>query len=229
MVGTALSTFIINMDRDTERLHNVSRQFERAGLRFTREPAVDGTAVPNDLRPYFFDTCKTSLKPGEIGCYASHLSIMRRIVEHATAPVVLICEDDIEIPSDFATIVDEVLEKVLSGWDIIRLSSRPKRAVVPVVTLTGGRSISLYSKGPVGTGAYLINRSGARKFLLPEVRTRAIDNDMKRGWHFGHKMYGVVPPPAVQVPGRTSTIRAMGGRRKGVGGLRRAGSVTEIA
>lgn len=116
---------------------------------------------------------------------------------------------------DFRSIVAEVLTKAPAGWDIIRLSSPPKRAIVPVATLSSGHTIAIYSRNAYNTGAYLISLGGARKLLRPEYRTLAIDNDMKRTWHFGRAMYGLVPAPAVHSNEVPSTIMGMGGRKAG--------------
>jgi glycosyl transferase, family 25 len=193
----AIPVFLINLDRDQDRLRYMQYQLAVAGLRFTRVPAVLGAEVPEDLQPYFWDTGTgriSPLKPGEIGCYASHLVILQEVASGTLGPAVLVLEDDLQFAPDFAQALASLLSNLPKTWDIIRLSNPPKRAYVPVLDLGLGRELVRYSKIPNNTGAYLISPSGAKRFLQPSLRLRAIDEEMRRPWSTGLDTYGVVPP-----------------------------------
>lgn len=78
----AVPVMLINLDRSTDRLARMQREFDRAGVRFERFPAVHGTDLPGSVRSYFCDASGRVISPlpaGEIGCYASHLAIWQRI------------------------------------------------------------------------------------------------------------------------------------------------------
>lgn len=187
---------LINLDRDAARLAHMARRLEAAGLAFERVPAVLGAQLPADLAPFFAGT--TALKPGEIGCYASHLAIHRRIAAGEFGPAVLVLEDDLDFGPGFGATLAAILARLPAGWDVVRLSNPPKRAYVPVAALPGGAEIVRYSKIPNNTGASLVSPSGAAKMLaMANPRRRAVDEDMRRPWLNGLDTYGVVPPPIV--------------------------------
>src|SRR5262245_39356645 len=91
-------TVVINLERDKARLAAVAAEFARHGMAFERFAAAEGLAVPAGLRNYFFDVegrPAPTLTKGEIGCYASHLSLWQRVACGQYPDATLICEDDI--------------------------------------------------------------------------------------------------------------------------------------
>lgn len=207
-------SFVINLDRSKDRLAAMAEQFSRAGMAFERIPAVDGNKLPESVRPYFCDrTGKivSSLRPGEMGCYASHIVAWQRMAGGEYGPAVLVCEDDIRLPDDFPDLLAEIIAKAPVAWDLIRLSSISKRAVVQIAKLSGGYRLVRYSRQPTLSGASLISASGARKLLAPMLRHRAVDQDLRRPWQFGVISYGVEPRPVEQLFDQ-SIIDTSGGR-----------------
>ena len=104
-----MKIFVINLERDKEKLAFVRRQMDALGLAFDREPAVDGRSLSEDARREavngFAWWCAVGrpIQPAEIGCALSHYSIYERIAES-----VCILEDDVELSPEFL----EVLERV---------------------------------------------------------------------------------------------------------------------
>jgi glycosyl transferase, family 25 len=199
-------------------------EFARIGLSFERFPAVNGTALPDAVRPYFCDAAGrvvSPLKPGEIGCYASHLALWQRIAAgvHGDGPV-LVCEDDLVLPDDLAPLLDEILARAPAGWDVIRLSSETRRRLVPVDNLQGRRMLVRFTRSPINSGAYLIARSGARKLSRPGLRRLPIDRDLSNPWAFGINELGLHPPIRQNV--MPSIIVPMGGRNLDRSQIRRA-------
>lgn len=84
---------VINLDCDTARLAHMRRQLSGVGLRYERFAALRGDALLADLARYF--PAGARLSSGEIGCYASHLAIMQRIVRGEIAQPLLVLEDDV--------------------------------------------------------------------------------------------------------------------------------------
>jgi len=90
------------------------------------------------------------------------------------------------------------IERLPSDWEIVRLSNPPKSAYMPVEKLEGGLEVIRYWRVPNNTGAYLINKKGAQKFLdVGAQRLRTIDVDMRRPWEHGMVTYGIVPAPFI--------------------------------
>ena len=189
--------FLINLETDTDRLLRMGREFKRIGLAYERISAIHGKQMPEYLKPYFFDregSVVGNLKQGEVGCYASHLhihhEILRRRLDWA-----LVLEDDLYISDELPVIIDHIL-KLPRDWDIIRLSNEAKKSFVKVGKLTDTHTLVKYSRIPNNTGAYLISAEGAAKFIqLNEPRRFPLDVDLRRGWQFGLRTFGVLPAP----------------------------------
>ncbi len=218
------SALLLNLDRDTARLAHMEKQLAQAGIAFTRQPGILGDAVPDDLRASFYEKSgkpKTTMKRGEIGCYASHLRALKRVAGGELGAAVLIMEDDLTLAPDLIDIIAEAQRRAPKGWDILRLSSPPRRAYVPVAKLGGARLLVRYSKIPTGAGAYLVTPEGARKFLQQGIRGLTFDDDLRRPWFHRMDTYGVVPPPALAGVFPSTIDSVEGGRfNKGISSRR---------
>jgi glycosyl transferase, family 25 len=202
------------MDRSAVRRADMDREFGRARMTYTRVCGVVGADLPPQIMPYFCDPSGrivTPLHPGEIGCYASHLLAWQQVATGDLGPAVLVCEDDIRLPENLAEVLSEIVTKAPAGWELMRLSSVPKRAVHLVIPLSGGRQIVRYSRHPALGGASLLTPIGARKLLAPGIRTVPVDQDLRRPWIFEIDAYGVEPRPIAQVD-ESSETDALGGR-----------------
>jgi glycosyl transferase family 25 len=200
----------------------MEHQLRNAGITAERICAIDGLAVAEDLRDYFFENGRlvSALKPGEVGCYASHLKALRTILAR-DLEYALILEDDALLPHDLTTVIEDVLASVPESWDFIHLCGEPRRAVKPVAPLKHRGTLVRYSRIPGGTVGYLISRKGARKFLTPSKRAWPIDTDFRRPWVFRLDAYGVVPKMIDHSEALASPIQALGGRARRRRGLPR--------
>jgi glycosyl transferase family 25 len=212
MRSASVPTYLINLDRDVERLQNMAEQLHSLGMSFDRVPAILGTDMPDWLRPYFLredGAIASELRHGEVGCYASHLMVMLRIACGQRPALVL--EDDLKIHAEFPEILDAV-DRLPAGWDIIRLSNDLKRGYAPVSKLSPKYQTVKFHRVPPSTGAYLITPKGAHKFLAWKgARRLPIDQDLRRIWECQLRTYGIYPQPILPNIGQ-STILAMGGR-----------------
>jgi glycosyl transferase family 25 len=209
----APATFYINRDCDGDRRENIERQLKAAGIAAERIDGVNGLAVPHDLREYFFENDKlcSSLKPGEVGCYASHLKALKTLLARGL-DYALVVEDDAILPHDLPQIVQTVLVNAPPAWDYIHLSGDVQRAFKPVASLGVTGKLVRYSRVPGGTVGYLISREGARKFLVPSKRIWPIDTDFRRPWTFRLDIFGVHPRVINHSDDLGSPIQALGGR-----------------
>lgn len=212
MSKRTVPVYLINLDKDTERLQLMTAQLDSLGLSFERVPAILGTDMPDWLRPYFLredGSIASELRIGEVGCYASHLQVLLRIAySHRPA---LVLEDDLRIQEDFPEIL-EAVESLPAGWDIIRLSNNLKRGYLPVSALSQRYQTVKFHRVPPSTGAYLITPKGAHKFLAWKgARRLPIDQDLRRVWDCRLATYGIYPQP-IQPDVCQSSIMAMGGR-----------------
>ena len=208
--------FLINLDEDTDRLSKMVEQLASLGLTFERIPAFRGSALPGWLKTQFFGDDGQHLSaqtPGEVGCYASHLAVCRRIVDEGIEGPVLVLEDDAELGKDFLEVLDQIA-RLPGDWEMVRLSSSPRSAYVPVVRLTSDHDLVRYWTLPSNTAGYLINREGAAKLQISsEKRLRPIDRDLRRFWETKLSTYGLVPPAIGQRAERSSIDRVSGRSR----------------
>lgn len=204
-----LSSIVINLDDDDARLRHMQKELEHAGLAFERFAAVRGADVPAPLRSYFPEIPSPRLlSEGEVGCYASHLAVCRRIADGEMTAPVLVLEDDVCLTKDFATAMDALLRALPANWDLVRLSNDPKHACLVIADLPG-RKLVRYSKVPTSAGAILWNTSGAKKFLRRNLRMLPLDQDLRMAWMWDLDTYGVVPAPALRDRCGPSRIDAM--------------------
>jgi glycosyl transferase family 25 len=189
---------VINLDRDVDRMTHMHLQLAACGLEFERFPAVRGDAIPTDLNAAYFlgrnDKEPVQLTKGELGCYASHLQIMKSFSQQTSQQLMLVLEDDVELPTSFSRLLIEIIAKLPTDWDIVRLSNTVKHAYAPMASLSNGSVISRCSVVPGSTGAYLISRTGALKFSRDEKRFLPVDQDLRRVWHWNLNTFVLTPP-----------------------------------
>jgi glycosyl transferase family 25 len=205
------SAFLLNLDRDTERLEHMRDQLKKAHISFERLSGILGDALPADLRSYFFaadGSPLTTMKRGELGCYASHVRALQLIASGAYGEAVLVMEDDLDIETGFRETLQEAFDRLPQKWDILRLSSPPRRAFLPVALLKGGRLLVKYSKIPNSAGAYVVTPQGAKKFLARGIRGLTFDDDLRRPWFHDLATFGIAPPP-IRAGVLSSTIDAI--------------------
>jgi glycosyl transferase, family 25 len=200
----SIPAIVINLDRSPDRLAHIKAEFARASMAFERFRAVDGCELPESVKPYFCDASGRIVSPltaGEIGCYASHLTIWQRIAAGKYGPAALVCEDDIALPDDLDGLLEAIPRAVSFGWDIVRLVDNDhlaERKALPLAPLPGTRALIRYWHLPMLAGGYLVSTAGARKLLRAGIRTHGVDADLRRPWIFGLDHYGVHPAPIEQ-------------------------------
>ena len=96
----------INLDRRPERRRNIEDELKRLGLKGTRISAVDGQSFSPEEQDYWMDRKNfntLSREPskvfGRVGCYLSHLKLMKYALDHRIEPL-LVLEDDCKFLCD---------------------------------------------------------------------------------------------------------------------------------
>lgn len=193
-VADELPVFYINRDCDAARRQSITDHLDAAQLKAERVSGVEGLNVPEHFHPFFFDgnVLHSKLKAGEVGCYASHLVAMERVVQRNLSHA-LILEDDAILPANIKETLADIIASLPKDWHIIHLCKDSNRAVKIVAQLEGNRRLVRYSRVPETTTGYLISRAGAEQFLKPIKRYWPIDTDFRQPWRFGLEIYGVTP------------------------------------
>jgi glycosyl transferase family 25 len=174
----------------------LEEQLASARLRAERVSAVDGSAVPDWLRPFY----DKQMSAGEIGCSASHLVIYRMMVERGL-PYALILEDDARLEKDCLTAIETAVMIAPRYWDVIRLIETSSRPVQHLAELGRGKSLVRYLRIPRSTTGLVVSQSGARKLLTPRHVKEPIDVEIRWPWQLDLNVYGIDPPPVTQASG----------------------------
>lgn len=121
--------FMVNLKRRPERRWKMEGSFRELGLDVEYFEAVDGREIDEkflnnweiDFLPGYADPYhKRPMTMGEVGCFLSHLSIWRRIVDENLQEV-LILEDDIRFEPFFRDRFSSLLAEVRyrGNWDLM--------------------------------------------------------------------------------------------------------------
>ncbi len=191
-----LPIYAINLDRSRERWQSLSDSAARQGLVLTRLSAVDGRSVPANERievseEGFRRLSGRVMRPGEYGCYRSHLTALDAIVASGV-PAAVIIEDDIEFGDRFMARAQALLAAV-PGAEVIKLINHRVRGFRARATSSEGDVIGRCLHGPQGSAAcYLVTAKGAEK-LARALRPMILpyDVDLERGWKTGAATYTV--------------------------------------
>ena len=203
--------YVINLDRDAERLASIRDNLARLGLAFERLPAVIGKEVPDweklvDPSAYAWRNRLDMPRAGEVGCYLSHLKAMEAFLR-TDAPWCVILEDDVEVLPACADVLRWLAEK--DDWDLVKLFHFHSGMPVKKRELVGGHRLVAHLTRTTSSAAYVVNRRAAET-LLRSMRpiTEQVDHALDRPWETGLRIRGVRPMPVVLAPvaHTTSTI-----------------------
>lgn len=173
----SIDIFIINLAKDTIKKEYMEKHLMDNGLSPVFIDAIYGENLTKDELEQCYNNKRAkvilgrSMGKNEIGCFLSHLSIYRKMIddkiEHA-----LILEDDIEINPELGNIINSIMK--LSGpWQIILLGHHSQSSRnIPTPESRWGK-ISLQGRFTLcrpcdlaqGAYGYLINLSGAKQLI----------------------------------------------------------------
>jgi glycosyl transferase family 25 len=227
-VGT-IGVYLINLDRSPDRLATMRRQLDALGLAFERVAAVDGAAVPDALthvdQDMYWRLHGSRARMGEIGCYLSHIKVMRRLLE-STHDYGLILEDDASLAPSLPRLLDRVAaDPPGRDWDVLKLESRRRGMPLRLRGLTEEHALCVNLFRSTGSAGYLLTRHAADAYLARLLPMRLpYDHAFDRGWHFGLRLREVRPLVVSGwdgVAAAGSTIVTPGVRREKARGLDR--------
>lgn len=202
--------YVINLDRDAERMASIRANLDALGLPFECLPAVMGKDVPEweklvDLPAYGWRNRLDMPRAGEVGCYLSHLKAMETFLR-TEAPWCVILEDDVEVLPACADVLRSLAEK--DDWDVVKLFNFHSGMPVRKRELVGGHHLVVHLTRTTSNAAYVVNRRAAET-LLKSMRpiSEQVDHALERPWETGLRVRGVRPLPVVLAPvAATTTI-----------------------
>ena len=158
--------FVINLDRNIDRLADIERRFAGFPVPPQRLPAIDGTRL---AQAAVAKLATPDAPRGTLGCFLSHAAAWERLLA-GTAACALVLEDDAQPLLVLPTRFDAL--DLPPNWDLIWVNQRMQPQSDPDAAtgfsihpvLPAVRSFPACHDAPGGDG-YLVSRQGARKLL----------------------------------------------------------------
>jgi glycosyl transferase, family 25 len=192
-----VATFLINLDRSPERLAAMAGQLDALHMTFTRIAAVDGRKVRPDDR---VDAHRYRLRhgrhvrPGEIGCYLSHLAAMQAFLATDASHALILEDDATLLPALPEVLAHATSREAVSTWDVLKLESRRRGFKLALLQLTSAHALCVNLFRSTGSAGYVLSRHAAQVYLdklLPIGQP--FDHAFDRGWFLGLRMREVAP------------------------------------
>ncbi|KAM9762402.1 procollagen galactosyltransferase 2 [Menidia menidia] len=167
--------FLINLKRRLDRRTRMLKTMAALGLQSTLVEAVDGKALNSsqlqalgiEMIPGYKDPYSGRvLTRGEIGCFLSHHSIWKKVIEQGLQKVLLL-EDDVRFEPRFKrrlqAIMDDI-ERVQLDWDLIYVGRKRMQVQQPEQSVEGVNNL-VEADYSYWTLAYALSQRGAKKLL----------------------------------------------------------------
>jgi glycosyl transferase family 25 len=202
--------YVINLDRDQERMATLDAHLRARGVDFVRVPAVLGKEVPDweklvDQKLYAIRNRRPSPRAGEIGCTLSHLKVLEVFLQ-TNEPWCVVLEDDVELRPDYAEVLQALGEQ--DDWDLVKLFSFHHGLPIRKRRLGGAHHLVVHLTRTTSSAAYAVNRRGAEALLKSMMPiTEQVDHALDRPWETGLRIRGIRPMPVtLSADALTSTI-----------------------
>jgi glycosyl transferase family 25 len=198
-----LTVWVVSLEESVDRRIEVARSLHDIDLPFQFFPAVDGCRLCSDeLRSIYSeeDARRAIGRPmtaGEIGCSLSHLAVYQGMIE-ANLDGLVVLEDDARAEVGLRFVLErmnqwphdwEVMYLYHLGNDANHISLRGRSA------LGSQHRIVRFSDRPLGTVAYAIRASAARKMLRAGFPVSAPADELLNGYAIPVDLhrYGIHP------------------------------------
>ena len=123
-MNTIDKIFIINLDKDIDRLNDSYKQLKKYNINnYERYPAINGNKLSNnELNKYTSILGKIIASKSMVGCGISHINIWKKIVNEKINRC-LILEDDFILVDDFLNKFNNLIVKIPINTDLLFLTS----------------------------------------------------------------------------------------------------------
>lgn len=157
-----MKTYLINLDRSSERLSRMTGRFERINVPFTRIAAIDGLSLSDEaVNAFLYARRQRRWNYGEIGCFMSHLKAWQTLLDSGD-DYAAIFEDDAFVSSELTALLSSA-DWVPEDADIVRLETTFWSTEISKDCSRVSDRINLHRLFSLhhGAGAYIISRSAA--------------------------------------------------------------------
>lgn len=172
------NVYVINMDKDTDRLDKITKECNKFNIKFQRFTGIDSNTLSEKQKnKYITEFCKKYCTNGIIGCGISHIKIYKDVINNNYNNV-LILEDDIYFKEDFHSILNNTIDELPNDYDILYigyfgLSSKntynDHNYLLKILSNKKTEKNILKTiycpEFPLGTHAMIISNKGCKKLL----------------------------------------------------------------
>lgn len=163
-----MKSYLINLDKDKERLYFFDSNFKKFGMEFERVSAVDGRVMTEAEYQEFMRLRPRHNKDwsrGQMGCFLSHYSVWQKVAA-SEENFCAVFEDDIHISNDLNNILMDD-SWIADDIDIVRLetSTNRVRLTSKVILAHGHRNAYGVKSTSWCAGGYIISRKAAQKLI----------------------------------------------------------------
>ena len=127
-----LKVYLINLEKDVDRLNHMTKQLDQLGIEFERIDAINGREIAEINSPLWQKFNKTRsdkenglgrpLTYGEVGCSLSHLVCYEKLI-NSDLDCAIILEDDLLLDKNFWRAVESITSKgQRQHWNIIQFT-----------------------------------------------------------------------------------------------------------
>jgi len=208
--------YLINLDRDTDRLREFMGANGSLGLQIIRVPAILGKDIqvpPVDLEGYRrINAGGGPPKPAEVGCYLSHIKAMEYFLKNSE-PWCIIMEDDANLEPGSLTVLRSLGES--KAWDVAKLFYFHHGFPLRMQPLGENHHLTLHLSRTTSCAAYAITREAALKLtthLLPIKEP--VDHALDQGWDSNLRIRALYPRLADLLPSATQSTIGYGVRKR---------------
>ena len=174
-----IKSYVINLDKDTERLQFFSENFKRLGLEFERISAVNGRNYYEQDYQEFMRLRPRNNKSwlrGQMGCFLSHFTAWE-LIANGSEEFCAVFEDDVHVSDDLKNILADK-SWIPADADVIRLETSTNRirlSTSPLIEHSGRTAYKVMSTS-WNAGAYILSRKTAKKLIaLPPAQHQPSD------------------------------------------------------
>lgn len=171
-----MQVYVINLERNPERLEFIAQRLESLKIDFVRVDAVDGYALDKEYVKEFREQSKrpTGWKEGQIGCFLSHRKVWE-LISAGDEDCGIVFEDDLHIADSIKKVISDL------GWmpgdaDVVRLENTTNWVKITNVGKVQQRDICLLGSDSWCTGAYVITKQAAN-YLINQDRSLWLPSD----------------------------------------------------
>ncbi len=174
-----MKVFVINLDRDVDRMSIFSGQMKRLGVDYDRISAIYAKGLPENEKGHAVNKFRwwcavgRRIREGEIGCQLSHQIVYKKMVDEHM-PLACILEDDVSLDKRFPYVLAELEKKIIHERPIVVLLSNHVEPTAYGSHEAGYLSFDSEFSDPVSmkriktdmfSEGYVINNAAAKELL----------------------------------------------------------------